>query len=49
MYYLGVLVTYDIFIKWKEDKKIRKKEEEDRKKKEEEKKNKNKILLRTGK
>lgn len=36
----GQLVTKEVFLKWKEEKKLRKAEEADKKKKEEEKKNK---------
>lgn len=43
------LVTYEVFLKWKESKIQHRKEEEERKRKEEEKKNKGKGNLRTGK
>jgi hypothetical protein len=45
---LGPLVTYEVFLKWKEDRRIKKEAEIVKKKVEEEKKNKNKALLRTG-
>lgn len=46
--YLGPLVTYEVFLKWKEDRARRKEADAKKKKEEEEKKTKNKGLLRTG-
>ena len=42
------MVTYEVFLKWKEDRRIKKEAELVKKKAEEEKKNKNKGQLRTG-
>lgn len=42
------MVTFEVFMKWKEDKKLRKEADAAKKKVEEEKKNKNKGQLRTG-
>jgi hypothetical protein len=46
--YVGPLVTFEVFMKWKEDRRIRKEADAVKKKVEEEKKNKNKGQLRTG-
>ena len=45
---LGPLVTYEVFMKWKEDRKIKKEADHQKKKADEDKKNKNKGQLRTG-
>ena len=45
---LGTLVTYEVFMKWKEDRRIKKEADHQKKKADEDKKNKNKGQLRTG-
>jgi hypothetical protein len=45
---LGPLVTFEVFMQWKEDRRIKKEAEQQKKKADEEKKNKNKGQLRTG-
>lgn len=42
------LVTFEVFLKWKEDRKLKKQAEIERRRKEEEKKSKEKRTLRTG-
>ena len=49
MLYLDPLVTFEIFMKWKEDRRKRKEAEAQKKKQVEEKKSKQKAQLRTGK
>lgn len=46
--YVGPLVTFEVFMKWKDDRRIRKDADAVKKKVEDEKKNKNKGQLRTG-